>query len=220
MEENAKYFYYIEKQYNINGIFVASIGIHESNWGTSKISKDKKNLFGYGAYDTNPYNGAYNFSNYSESIDLIARVLVKYYLNPKGTIGLEILEEEPNIDTVLVPIGGGGILAGIATAVKSINPNIKVIGVESANAASMTEALSKGECCEVCSSATIADGIAVRKVGCKTLELAKKYVDEVITVTESEIANAVLFLLEKSKISRRKRKKWSIYRLACNKPCN
>ena len=84
-KENAKYFYYIEKQYNINGIFVASIGIHESNWGTSKISRDKKNLFGYGAYDSNPYNGAYNFSNYSESIDLIARVLVKYYLNPKGT---------------------------------------------------------------------------------------------------------------------------------------
>ena len=124
----------------------------------------------------------------------------EYVISGQGTIGLEILEEEPNIDTVLVPIGGGGILAGIATAVKSINPNIKVIGVESANAASMTEALSKGECCEVCSSATIADGIAVRKEGCKTLELAKKYVDEVITVTESEIANAVLFLLEKSKV--------------------
>lgn len=83
--ENAQYFYYIEEQYNINGIFVASVGIHESNWGTSKISKNKYNLFGYGAYDSNPYNGAYTFSNYSESIDLIARVLVKYYLNPKGT---------------------------------------------------------------------------------------------------------------------------------------
>ena len=81
---NAEYFYYIERQYNINGIFVAAIGIHESNWGTSKISLQKYNLFGYGAYDSNPYNGAYQFSNYSESIDLIARVLVKYYLNPKG----------------------------------------------------------------------------------------------------------------------------------------
>lgn len=84
-ENSAEYFYYIEKQYNINGIFVASIGIHESAWGTSKIAKDKNNLFGYGAYDSNPYNGAYSFSDYSESIDLIARVLVKYYLNPKGT---------------------------------------------------------------------------------------------------------------------------------------
>ena len=82
---NAEYFYYIEKQYNINGLFVASIGIHESAWGTSKIAKDKCNLFGYGAYDSNPYNGAYTFSSYAESIDLMARVLTKYYLNPKGT---------------------------------------------------------------------------------------------------------------------------------------
>ena len=84
-ENNAEYFYYIEEQYSINGIFVASIGIHESAWGTSRIAKDKYNLFGYGAYDSNPYNGAYTFSSYSESIDLLARVLVKYYLNPKGT---------------------------------------------------------------------------------------------------------------------------------------
>ena len=82
---NAQYFYYIEKQYNINGIFVAAVGIHESGWGTSKISLEKKNLFGYGAYDSSPYNSAYHFSDYSESIDLLARVFVKYYLNPKGT---------------------------------------------------------------------------------------------------------------------------------------
>ena len=82
---NAEYFYYIEKQYNINGIFVAAVGIHESAWGTSKLALNKNNLFGYGAHDSNPYNGAYQFSNYSESIDLLARVFVKYYLNPKGT---------------------------------------------------------------------------------------------------------------------------------------
>ena len=84
-EENAEYFYYIEKQYNINGLFVASVGIHESAWGTSKISKDKKNLFGYGAVDSNPYGGAYNFATYAEGIDLLARVFVKYYLNQAGT---------------------------------------------------------------------------------------------------------------------------------------
>lgn len=84
-QDNAEYFYYIEKQYNINGLFVAAVGIHESAWGTSKIARDKKNLFGYGAYDSNPYNGAYTFTDYSECIDLIARVFVKYYLNPKGT---------------------------------------------------------------------------------------------------------------------------------------
>ncbi len=85
-KNNAEYFYYIEKQYNINGVFVAAVGIHESAWGSSKIAKDKNNLFGYGAYDANPYNGAYSFSDYSESIDLIARVFVKYYINPKGTV--------------------------------------------------------------------------------------------------------------------------------------
>ena len=85
MQNNAEYFYYIEQQYNINGIFVAAVAIHESAWGTSRIAQNKHNLFGYGAYDSNPYNGAYEFSDYSESIDLIARVFVKYYLNPKGT---------------------------------------------------------------------------------------------------------------------------------------
>ena len=84
-QNNAKYFYYIEKQYNINGMFVAAVGIHESAWGTSKIARNKFNLFGYGAYDSNPYNGAYKFENYAESIDLVSRVFVKFYLNPSGT---------------------------------------------------------------------------------------------------------------------------------------
>ena len=74
----------IEQEYNANGLFIAALGIHESNWGTSTISVQKKNLFGYGAYDSNPYNGAYTFDNYAESIDLVSRVFVKYYLNPKN----------------------------------------------------------------------------------------------------------------------------------------
>lgn len=86
LEENAEYFYYIEKQYQINGIFVASVAIHESGWGTSTIAKSKKNLFGYGAVDSNPYGGAYSFETYAEGIDLVARVFVKYYLNPPGTV--------------------------------------------------------------------------------------------------------------------------------------
>lgn len=85
-ENNAEYFYYIEQQYKINGIFVAAVGIHESAWGTSTISVNKKNLFGYGAVDSNPYGGAFEFSSYSECIDLIARVFVKYYLNSPGTV--------------------------------------------------------------------------------------------------------------------------------------
>lgn len=118
----------------------------------------------------------------------------------QGTIGLEILEQLENVDVVLVPIGGGGILAGIATAIKSIKPSVKVIGVEAAGAASMTAALAKGECFEIPTCSTIADGIAVRKVGCKTLELVKQYVDEVVTVTEEEIVQAIFYLLEKSKV--------------------
>ena len=84
-KDNAEYFYYVEQQYNINGIFVAAVGIHESGWGTSNISKTKKNLFGYGAYDSDPSGSAYSFQSYSEGIDLVARVFVKYYLNPPGT---------------------------------------------------------------------------------------------------------------------------------------
>lgn len=83
--DNAKYFYYAEEQYNINGIFLASIAIHESAWGTSSIARNKKNLFGYAAYDKDPYNSASNFSTYAEGIDLVARVLMKNYLNSSGT---------------------------------------------------------------------------------------------------------------------------------------
>lgn len=82
---NAEYFYYAEKQYNINGIFLASVGIHESGFGTSAIALNKKNLFGYGAVDSNPSGGAYSFNTYAEGIDLLARVFKKYYLNPNGT---------------------------------------------------------------------------------------------------------------------------------------
>ena len=85
MKDNAKYFYYAEQQYNINGVFLASVAIHESNWGTSSMAQNKKNLFGYGAFDRNPSDNAYSFENYAEGIDLLARVFTKYYLNPKGT---------------------------------------------------------------------------------------------------------------------------------------
>lgn len=85
-EQNAEYFYYIEQQYNINGVFVAAVGIHESAFGTSYLATTKRNLFGYGAYDRDPVNSANNFGSYSGSIDLLARVFQKYYLNPKGTV--------------------------------------------------------------------------------------------------------------------------------------
>ena len=84
-KENAKYFYYVEKVYGINGVFAAAVGIHESGWGTSRIATNKKNLFGYGAYDMNAYASAYEYNGYAAGIDMIARVLMKNYLHPKGT---------------------------------------------------------------------------------------------------------------------------------------
>ena len=84
-ENNYQTFYNMEKKYNINGIFLASMAIHESAWGTSQISKDKNNLFGYGSYDSTPYESSYEFTDYSEGIETVAKSLVKYYLNPPGT---------------------------------------------------------------------------------------------------------------------------------------
>ena len=85
IQNNAQYFYYIEKQYKVNGVFVAAVAIHESNWGTSKLATTKNNLFGYGAYDSDPLNSAYSFATHAEGIDLLGRVFMKYYLNPAGT---------------------------------------------------------------------------------------------------------------------------------------
>lgn len=84
-QNNYTAFYNAEKKYNINGIFLASIAIHESGWGSSQIANDKKNLFGYGSYDATPYESSFEFEDYSEGIDTVAKSLVKYYLNPSGT---------------------------------------------------------------------------------------------------------------------------------------
>lgn len=84
-QDNYQVFYNMEKKYNINGLFLASMAIHESGWGTSQIANDKKNLFGYGSYDNTPYESSFEFTDYSEGIETVAKSLVKYYLNPSGT---------------------------------------------------------------------------------------------------------------------------------------
>ena len=84
-EENCDYFYYAEQEYGINGVFLASLAIHESGWGTSNIALNKNNLFGYQAYDGSAYSSSKQFDTYAEGIDLVARVLIKYYLNSNGT---------------------------------------------------------------------------------------------------------------------------------------
>ncbi|MFT4883395.1 MAG: threonine dehydratase [Natronomonas sp.] len=116
----------------------------------------------------------------------------------QGTIGLEIVDACPQVDTVVVPIGGGGLISGIATAVKA-QTDARVIGVQAEGASSVAASLEKGEVIERDSVDTIADGIATRKVGERTFEVIKERVDEVVTVTDPEIANAVVSLLERSK---------------------
>jgi len=117
----------------------------------------------------------------------------------QGTVGLELLEQNPYLDAVVVPIGGGGLISGIAIALKETNPKIRVIGVQTAVLPSMRAALSAGAPVLVPAATTIADGIAVRRAGDLTLPIVQKYVDDVVTVDEEEIANAILLLLEREK---------------------
>lgn len=117
----------------------------------------------------------------------------------QGTIGIEIYEQNPDLDAVIVPVGGGGLIAGIALAVKTLMPKIRVIGVQAEALPSMKAALREGAPTRIPAATTIADGIAVRAVGAAPLELVKTYVDEIVTVSEGEIANAVLTLLEVEK---------------------
>lgn len=114
----------------------------------------------------------------------------------QGTIGLEIYEQNPDLDAVIVPVGGGGLIAGVALALKTLKPGIRVIGVQAEAVPSMKVALEKGAPAELPPATTIADGIAVRRVGATPFDLVKKYVDEIVTVSEGEIAKAVLILLE------------------------
>lgn len=125
----------------------------------------------------------------------------KYVIAGQGTIGLEIYEQlDGNVDTVLVPIGGGGIIAGIATALKELNPNIKVIGVQTCNIPSMKKSYENGKITSAFNDITIADGIAVKTPGSLTFDIISKLVDDVITVTEEEIAEAILFMMENQKL--------------------
>ncbi|HCT65058.1 MAG TPA: threonine ammonia-lyase [Lachnospiraceae bacterium] len=117
----------------------------------------------------------------------------------QGTIGLEILSQLPEVDVVVVPIGGGGLISGVAYAIKSIKPECKVIGVQAAGAPSMYESRLKGEISELESVFTIADGIAVKKPGNITFEMCQKYVDDIVTVNDDEIATAILALMEGQK---------------------
>jgi threonine dehydratase len=117
----------------------------------------------------------------------------------QGTLGLEILEQQPDIEAIVAPIGGGGLIGGIACAVKGTNPAIQVFGVQPARLPSMKEALRQRRPVTLKPAITIAEGIAVRRAGERTFPMVQKYVDDIVTVEEEEIANAILLLLEQEK---------------------
>jgi threonine dehydratase len=133
------------------------------------------------------------------------RVLVPPFNDPaiiagQGTLGLEMLEQAPDADVIVVPLGGGGLLSGVAVAVKALRPDVRVIGVQAAGSASWTPSLAAGHPVEIERSTTVADGIAVQLPGDLTFPLVQQFVDEVVEVSEDEICRAVVVLLERSKL--------------------
>lgn len=117
----------------------------------------------------------------------------------QGTIALELLEDLPEVEVVVVPIGGGGLISGMAVALKNLKPNIKIIGVQTKNMPSMAEAISKQCIVTIPGNPTLADGIAVKTPGTLNFDIVKRYVDDIVTVDEEEIAGAILLLLERVK---------------------
>ncbi len=133
----------------------------------------------------------YTFIHPFDDIDVIAG---------QGTIGLEILEQLPDVDAVIVPIGGGGLISGVAFAIKALRPECKVYGVQAEGAPSMYNSIKDNAICHLGDVKTIADGIAVKTPGENTFELCSKYVDEIVTVSDDEVASAILTLMERQRL--------------------
>ena len=183
-----------------NGVIASSAGNHAP---LAKVTATK----GYGAEVV--LNGLVYDDAYAKAVEIQKETGAtflhpfndKYVIAGQGTIGLEILEQlDGKVDTILCPIGGGGIIAGIAVAAKGINPNIKIVGVQTANIPSMQESMKNGEVTTAFKSTTIADGIAVKTPGDVTFEIINELVDEVVVVEEDEIAQGMLFLMENQKV--------------------
>jgi threonine dehydratase len=166
-----------------------------------KISRTKE----YGAeviLTGNNYDEAYEEAKRrceSESLTFVHPFDDEAVIAGQGTIGLELLEQNPDLEAVVVPIGGGGLIAGIACALKETNPHIQVIGVQTARVPSMKAALAGGKPVTLPAATTIGDGIAVRRAGDLTLPMVRRYVDDVVTVDEEEMASGILLLLEREK---------------------
>ncbi len=212
---------HLPKKYKKNGVIAASAGNHAQGvamaakaYGIkativmpkhaplSKIAATR----GYGAeviLHGHLYDEAYEKA--MEIQEEIGAVFIHPFDDPEviagqGTIGIEILEDLPDADIIIVPVGGGGLISGIAVATKSIKPDIKIVGVQSKNIPSMAESIFKDRITTVNGIPTIADGIAVKTPGKITFEIVKHYVDDIVTVDEDEIANAILLLMERAKV--------------------
>ena len=151
-----------------------------------------------GVYD-DAYNKALSLRD-SEGYTFIHPFDDEDVIAGQGTIALEIEDQLPELDAIIVPIGGGGLISGIAFAMKAINPNVKVYGVQAAGAPSMHNSIRDHEISELGSVSTIADGIAVKKPGRLTYDICSKYVDDIVTVNDDEISAAILALMEQHKL--------------------
>ncbi|HEM55542.1 MAG TPA: pyridoxal-phosphate dependent enzyme [Thermodesulfobium narugense] len=161
------------KSYGAN-VILQGDNFDEANKFARKLQEEKKLVF------VHPY----------DDLDVIGG---------QGTIGLEILEDMPDVDVIIVPVGGGGFISGIAVSVKEVKLSVRIIGVEAKNMPSMKEVLLTGNPSFYKELSTIADGIAVGKPGEMTFEIIKKYVDDIVLVDEDEIADAIIILMERIK---------------------
>lgn len=204
-----------------NGVVAASAGNHAQGLAfAAKYFDCEATIFmpeatpltkvlGVKSYGANVVLVGENFDEAYANATKFAKENNKEFIHPfadntviagQGTIALEILEKLEDVEEIIVPIGGGGLIAGVAIAAKSINPNIKITGVVASGAKGMKDSFLAGIPIDSASVKTIADGIAVRDVTPKLLDLILEYVDEVVEVSDNEIANAILFLLEKHKL--------------------
>ena len=185
------------KKNNINSIICIPDGAPISKVEATRSYGAKVELV-KGVYD-DAYNRAIEIQK-ETGMTFIHPFNDKEVIAGQGTIGLEILEQLEDVEVVIVPIGGGGLISGIAFAIKSLKPDCKIYGVQSSGAASMFSSLKEDQICELQNVCTISDGIAVKKPGDVTFDLCRKYVDEVVTVSDDEVSCAILALIENQKL--------------------
>lgn len=188
---------YASRLFNIRSVIVMA-----ENASKTKINATKgygAEVVVYGRNSNDVVSKAMAISN-SEGLTYLSPFEDDTLIAGHGTIGLEIMEEKPDTEVVFCPIGGGALISGIALAIKAKNPKVKIIGVEPENANAMWLSLKQNSIAEKENVNTIADGLALKKPGIKPFNIVRKYVDDVILVTEDEIKKALVFLLERVKL--------------------